>query len=219
MALVPAVGQVNSTGAIIGRVANIKGVPVPSTIHLRTMGSAKAIATVKSGGNGSFSFSGLSAGFYQVCATPSIPGYVDSCLWRSGGPVRVTPGKTVNMHNFVVETAGTLNVQINDPSGALSPASSKTAPGTVAPHLIIGVVTDRKLFLSVPIAKSSSTGRTHAIAVPVDRNVALRLAGNGITVATAAAPNTNLNGKDLQVKVSSTQTNAPVVLTVQGGGK
>jgi hypothetical protein len=218
MALVPAVSQTTSTGSIIGQVVNAKGVTVPSTVQLRTTGSAKVLATVKSTGNG-FSFSGLAAGFYEVCATPSTPGYVDSCLWGRRGPVRVTAGQTVNLHNFVLETAGTLNVQVNDPSGTLPAASSKAAPGTLAPHLLIGVVTDHKLFISMPVTTSNSTGRNHALAVPVDRNVALRLVGQGITVATAAAPGTNLAGKDLQVKVSSTQANAPVVLTVQGGGK
>jgi len=220
----PAWSQTAATGGFSGSVVNARGVGVAATVRVTTPGSSKQGAPSKTGSDGSFSITGLAAGIYPVCATPASTGYVDSCVWLSGSLVKVTAGKIAIGQKVFVETAGTLQVQINDPAGLLSGTSSTVAstvasaaaPAGVATHLMVGVVTDSKLFLSAPILSTGATGRTHALAVPVDRNVSLRLVAHGLTVATATAPNVDLSGTAVPVKVASGQPNTPLVFTVKG---
>jgi hypothetical protein len=212
------------SGGISGKVVTAKGIGLPAAVRVVRLGGAQQPTTVKSLADGTFSVTGLITGFYQICATPSVPGYVDSCLWRGTGPIKVPAGAAVTGQRVIIETAGTLQVQINDPAALLSIAAAPGAPplssaGVVVPHVMVGVITDRKVFVSVPVISASTTGRSHAVAVPVDRKVSLRLVAHGLTVGTSAAPNVNVSGTDIPVVVASGQSNPPVVFTVNGGGK
>jgi hypothetical protein len=210
-------GQAASTGGISGTVVNAKGTGLAAAVRVTSLGSSRQGAPIQSGADGSFTVTGLAAGLYRICATPSVPGYIESCLWRGGGPVNVTAGKTVAGRKVMVETAGTLLVQIEDPSGLLSQAAPSAANGTVAQFLMVGVLTDNKLFVSAPVTASGSTERNHAVAVPVGRNVSLRLMTHGLAVSTTAAPDTDLSGTDIPVTVAPGQA-SPLVFSVRGAG-
>ena len=216
----PMPAQSAATGSISGTVVNGTGAGVFAVVQAIGIHAAAPIAPVQSAPDGSFVFPQLPPGTYRLCATAQTPGYIDSCLWANSIPVTLA-GQTLTGQTITLENAGTLQVQINDPGGLLSAttASGQPLPGTVASHLMVGVMTDGRLFLSIPITGNSNTGRTHEIAVPVDRSVSVRLVAHGFSVSTASAPATNVSGVDLPVTIASGQTNAPLVFAVAGASK
>src|SRR5436189_4786664 len=80
LATLPLCAQSSSPGNISDVVLNAKGVGLPATVQVTSLGSGKQFASVKSAANGSFSVSSLPVGWCQICATTSASGYVDSCL-------------------------------------------------------------------------------------------------------------------------------------------
>ncbi len=217
---------VDGTAGVSGTVVNGKGAGVAATVRLTGLGSARPFGTVQSGADGAFSFTGLAAGAYRICATPSGSQYVDSCLWTGGRPVRITTGKVVTGYKALVETAGTLQVQIADPVGVLTAVSAPGPAGTIgqgsmsaktaAPSVLVGVTTDRGLFIGARISASAGNVKTHSVTVPVDREVSLTVTGVGVTVAASAAPSKNVIGTSIPATISSVSSNAPIAFTVKG---
>jgi len=211
-------GQSVTTGGVAGTVADSNGNGLQATVRAVRFGSKQSFQ-VKSGANGTFNIAGLSAGEYELCATPSSTGYADSCLWGIDPTVQVTAGSITTGQSLVLEAAGTLQIQLTDSGGILSQTAAAAAPaaGTVKAHLMVGVLTDKKLFVTAPVTATSATGRNHAITVPTGRNVSLRLVAHGMTVAASAVPGTNVSGADISVTVASGKASPPLVFVVKGG--
>jgi hypothetical protein len=202
-----------STGAISGSVVNASGTGLAADVRVARWGAQKQSAKVASGADGSFTLSGLPAGLYSICATASSTAYADGCLWGVQSPVSVSAGSTASGQTVSLETAALLQVSVNDPGSLLTLLS-----GVVKPHLMVGVLTDDKRFVSLSVTGSTSTGRSHAIRVPADRSVSLLVVAHGFTVASPAALGAGANNTPIPVTVSSTQANSPVVFTLTGGG-
>lgn len=126
LAFTPAAGWTQSaTGGISGVVTDSSNTPLAATVKIAGFGYVPGLPVpVVTGADGRFSFSELPPGTYRLCATAATGGYVDGCLWHPG-PVRVVSGTNLAGRRIVLETAGTLNVHILDPSGLMS----NNAPG------------------------------------------------------------------------------------------
>ena len=148
-------GQSTGTGTISGTVVNGAGAGVSAIVQAVGIHSAARVAPVQSAADGSFVFPQLPSGTYRLCATAQTPGYVDSCLWANSPPVTLA-GQALTGQAITLENAGTLQVQINDPAGLLS-ATSTPGSGAVASHLMVGVMTDGRIFLEHSPHRATAT--------------------------------------------------------------
>jgi hypothetical protein len=207
-----------SSGSISGNVVGSDKTPLQAVITVRAIGPVKTNFLVTSAVNGTFTVTSLAPGEYQVCARPNNGAYINSCLWYSNPPIKVTAGKATTGYRLVLKKAATLQVNLNDPSALLGPSTSGigTSGGAVGAQVVFGVITDSKIFVGLPVVSRSATGRVHALAVPADEPVSLHILSHGLVVANTNAPGTDVGGSTLPVTISSTQANSPVVFTVQG---
>src|SRR5262245_61040658 len=66
------------------RAMRIPSAPVPG-LAVAAPGLTKHIRVSAKDKDGAFSFSGLEAGMYELCATVPAGGYLDPCLWDKTG--------------------------------------------------------------------------------------------------------------------------------------
>jgi hypothetical protein len=69
----------------------------------------------------------------------------------------------------------------------------------VAPHLILGLLTDRHLFLPMGVAAKDAGGRNYQGTVPLDRDATLHLVGKALQLNSATGAPIDLNGTSINV--------------------
>jgi hypothetical protein len=179
LSVFPALVAQTSGGGISGTVSDSAGNPLSATVTINSFGNVAGVPyTTAAGTDGGFSFSGLTPGAYRLCATAASSTYVDGCLWHTGTPIRIAAGSSVNGRRIVLEKTGNLSVRLVDPASLLS----QSTPGTATSYVLVGVVTDTKIFLGAQVSNTTATERDHLIPVPVDRPVWLRLVVKGLSL-------------------------------------
>jgi len=128
-------------------------------------------AMVTADNNGAFLASGLAPGQYIACAETTGPGYLDPCHWAAAAPgFSVNAGTTTSGVKIVMAKGAVLRVHIDDPQKLL-----KAAAGPVDLDFEIHVVTAKGFHYSAPIQSSTAVGRDHAITIPFDIPLNLRV--------------------------------------------
>jgi len=132
-------------------------------------GSLAAMVTADN--NGTFLAGGLGPGQYIACAETTAPGYLDPCHWATAAPgFSVNAGTTTPGVKIVMARGAVLWVHIDDPQKLLKPAA-----GPVDLYFEIHVVTAKGFHYSAPIQSSTAAGRDHAITIPFDIPLNLRV--------------------------------------------
>jgi hypothetical protein len=179
-------------------------VPAPPMITgpLATMVAADA--------SGVFHADGLAPGQYIGCAETLTPGYLDPCHWSATAPnFTVSAGQTTSGVKIIMAKGSVLRVHVADPQQLL-----KAVAGPVDLDLEIHIVTSKGIHYSAPIQSSTALGRDHAITVPFDTSVSLRILSAHLAV-------TDESGKSFAplgttVNVPAATGPAVIQLTVTG---
>jgi hypothetical protein len=162
------------------------------------MGMPAASGRADAAADGSFTISGLPPGTYGLCAAVKAGGYLDPCAWSAVIPsVDLNAGKDVTGYHLKVVKGDILQVRVNDQSQALEKSAAPLKP---APHVIVGVFTERHIFQPLSIAGKDSGGRNHEGTIPFDKDVSLHLAGKGVEIKDAAGASIDSNGATVTVR-------------------
>ena len=176
-------GQTPSPGSLSGTVAGIDGKPVSATVIANRIGAPPGTARVDSAADGSFTLPALPAGTYSLCVADNNSGYLDPCVWSLAVPQAAIPaGKAVTGFKIALEKGVPLQVRLNDPAKVLG---ATPGPNTTVPHLLIGVFSDRHLFVPAGLVSQDAAGRNHEAQIPFDRPVVLHLKGKFVSVSDA----------------------------------
>lgn len=170
---------------------------------------ALAAAVVADAG-GSFQAGGLAPGQYVACAEATAPGYLDPCHWSASAPnFTVSAGQTASGVKIVMAKGAVLWVQVDDPRQLLKPVS-----GQVDLDFEVHVVTSKGVHHGVPIQSSTATGRSHAITIPFDTSVSVRVLSAHLAVSDPSGKSLGPIGATANVAAGTTP---PIVrLTVTG---
>jgi hypothetical protein len=193
----------NGTGKISGIVIGSDGKLLTAVITVSGVGTGGSGVGVRaqSAVDGSFTLAGLTAGSYQLCAMVSDGAYLDPCDWSSPGfPLQLTNGQVVTGRRVIMEKASTLHVRINDLAGVLD-----TGPqgGKDSPHVLVGIFTNRHLFVALSVANKDKGGKDLEGAIPFDRSVPLHLVGRNVQLTDGAGLAVDLTGATVSVKQAS----------------
>jgi hypothetical protein len=203
-------------GSLSGVVTGDDKQPLSALVIATKPGPPLVRTTVQSGADGAFSFPGLAAGEYQICASIANNAYLNPCTWAPISPTaEVTAGQSTTGFKLIMRKGATLTVKINDPELALTSAA---VAGKVGPHVILGVFTPRGMYLPLAISSKDALGTSHSVSIPMDQDVPLHLVGKDLDVTDSSGTKVNLNGATVAVKLPSATpqkfVQAPVVFTV-----
>lgn len=200
----------SQTGSISGTIAGDDGKPLAGVITSNRTSPPAASGRAVAGANGAFTIANLPAGTYALCASVENLGYLDPCAWSAAPPtVQIAAGQAVTGFRLVVKKGTTLQVRLNDPDKILG---QKAAPKQVAPHVLLGVFTPRRLFQPLQLAGTDASGRNHQGTVPLDNTPAsLHVTGRGVRILDESNVEVGPSGVNIGVKPNN--GNAPKVIT------
>jgi hypothetical protein len=158
---------------LISYAASIKSpVPAPPVV------TGSLAAMVSSDATGAFHADGLAPAQYIACAETLAPGYLDPCHWSTSAPAfTISAGQTTSSVKIIMVKGSVIRVHVDDPQQLLRPVA-----GPVDLDFEIHVVTSKGVHYSAPIQSSTALGRDHAITIPFDSPVSLRVLSAHFTV-------------------------------------
>lgn len=189
-----------TTASILGKVVDAK---TSKTIPAAWVSASRTAVPplskrVKSGGDGSFQITGLTAGTYSVCVQVAGEQYLDPCQWGAVPTnLTVAAAQAVIGVSIRLTAASALSIQVVDPPQALS---QLTADGR-HPDLTLGVWGPHGIFYPAHpsgkgmAAPGGATTYTYRLAMPLDTSVNLFIAshdlklgdGNGLALPSNAS--------------------------------
>lgn len=155
-------------GYVSGVVRAEGGAPVAGatvTLNVRPTGLETRIHDVRTVTNaaGSYSFRGVPAGRYLVCA--QLPGsdFVSPCFWNNAPPILtdVTDGGTARA-DVTLATGYRLKIRLDDGGGALVAAGEDQNSLSI----LVAIVSGSAGFVPVLPSKQDITGRDYEVVVP-----------------------------------------------------
>ena len=167
-------------------------------------------AMVNSDVKGGFRVDDLAPGRYIACAEAPASGVLDPCHWSTSAPnFTVSAGQTLSAGNIVMTQGTVLKVHIVDPQGLL-----KKVTGAIDFDFDIHVVTAKGIHHSVPIQSNNGQGRDHAITIPFDTALNLRVLSPHLAVSDQLGKSFEAPG--VAVKVPKGAAPLVIGLTVTG---
>ncbi len=150
-----------ATATISGTVTTTAGKPIRAavTVHdvstARVQGQTPFDSQYASKSDGTFLFSNVPAGKYQICVEAPHENVLDPCLWSpTVNVVDISNGAPVSGLAVQVATGYMLQVHVNDPA-ALLPAA---VGGTAGPALSVMAITQTKSVSQFPFARCECDG-------------------------------------------------------------
>jgi hypothetical protein len=117
--------------------------------------------SVQTGPSGSFSFSGLEAGTYELCASVADGGYVDPCLWEASGVlVTLASGQAATGVTITGKKGSTFRVKVKDAGNNV-----KRTPDSA---LMIGVIAPGGRYYPLVLRETNGADKKYEITVPFD---------------------------------------------------
>jgi hypothetical protein len=206
------------TGSVSGVVVGADGPAISAIVTANKKGAPEASGRVASAANGSFTISGLPDGTYELCASPKSGPYLDPCNWSPEIPrAQIAQGKPATGVRLVLDKGMSLQVRINDPVKLLE---TLPGPNKSAPHVLVGVFTERHTFQPLGLTGKDATGRDHQTTIPMDRDVSLHVFGRDVVVTDARGAAIDLAGTTIPLKrpaagaSPSSVPAAPITFTV-----
>jgi hypothetical protein len=137
-------------------------------------------SSAKSGADGSYSFGGLHAGPYRICAQAPGTVWLNPCDWGLQVPAAALTAAQKSVSLAVTMKKGVaLPIRVDDPTQLLSNNEGKT-PGA---HLLIGVASDALVFHHATLVSTDSAGRNFEIVIPFGAPINLVVNGGFFLVS------------------------------------
>ncbi len=210
-ALVAPAMLAQTVASISGTLVGDDGKPLAGSITAIRVGGFGGGKQATANAAGAFSLASLSAGSYQLCASVKGGGYLDPCSWEATPAViQVAAGQAVAGNRLTVKKGAALQVRINDAAQVLQ---KPTPAGTVKPHVLVGVITSRRVFEPLRLTGQDGYGQNRQGTVPLDRPFALYIRGQGVQVTDSSGMSISPAGTTL--KMEPGKGNQPISLTFQ----
>jgi hypothetical protein len=188
------------------------GKTLAATVTANSAGKSPASGHAVSAADGTFTLSSLPAGTYTLCAAVQGRGYLNPCTWSPNPPtVTVTAGQTVKGYRLTVTKGTVVQVHLNDTGGALTVVA---AANQTAPHVLLGVMTDRHLFEPLVMTGKDATGQDHEGTIPLIGPAHLVVSGNGVQVTDAIGTSLAPAGSAVTVQPGAGGTPTKVIFTL-----
>jgi hypothetical protein len=198
-----------SLGTVAGAVIGDDGTTLAASVTANRSGQPPASGRAIAGPDGTFTIANLPAGTYSLCAAVKGRGYLDPCTWSPVAPtVQVGAGQTVTGFRLIVKKGAIVQVRLNDATGALTAVA---APNQAAPHVLVGILTPRRLFEPLVLTGKDPAGRNHEGTIPLNTPVRLQISGRGVEIADAAGVKLDPNGSS--VALQQVTSSVPQLLT------
>jgi hypothetical protein len=209
------------TAKITGVVqAALDGKPVPGAwvtlLSIPGVGVKPYNAQTSTASDGTFVFTQVPAGTFQVCPQAPNTALLAPCSWQPPPPqVKVDAGQSVQMPAIQMKRGVLLLVRIDDPS-AVRAANDKAGSGT---HLHVGIRTPATMVQEVPVLAKDAKGYDQGIYVPPDTALELSVFSSSFVVSDEkGAAVSQKNGGVFPIQVSSgAGVAAPASATVLTG--
>jgi hypothetical protein len=209
------------TGKITGLVQGaLDGKPVPGAwvtlLSVPGVGVKPYNAQTTTASDGTFVFTQVPAGTFQVCPQAPNSALLAPCSWQPPPPqVKVTTGQSVQMPAIQMTRGILLLVRIDDPTGVRA-ANDQAGSGV---HLQVGVRTPATMVQEVPVMAKDSKGYDQGIYVPADTPLEISVFSSSLVLADGSgAAVSQKNGGVFPIQVSSgAGVAAPATATVLTG--
>jgi hypothetical protein len=206
-----------ATTTISGTVTTTAGKPIRAavTVHdvstARVQGQTPFDRQYASKSDGTFLFSNVPAGKYQICVEAPHENVLDPCLWSpTVNVVDISNGAPVSGLAIRVATGYMLQVHVNDPA-ALLPAA---VGGTAGPALSVMAITQTKQYHNFHLLGASATARDHYLLVPFDQTLTLAIASSSLKLSNAQNQRYSGDVLEVPVRIPSGGSLGPVVVNV-----
>jgi hypothetical protein len=214
----------NAGGNIAGSVVDDSGRPVagarvlisqaPSVSHsiaAPPVITGPLAASVTSDSTGNFHADGLVPAQYILCAEASAPGLLDPCHWSTSAPtVNLGAGQALSGLKIIMSKGSIIRVHVDDPQRLLKPVAT-----AVDMDFQIHVVTTKGIHYFAPVLSSTGIGREHAITVPFNTPVNIRVLSPHLNVNDQSGKPFAAAGTSVNVPAGTT----PSVVTFTITGK
>ena len=205
------------TGSLQGPVYDDAGKAVAATVIASKLSTPPAVITAQSAKDGTFSLAKLAAGNYMLCVRVAGGGYLDPCTWSPQSPTfQIAAGQTLTGFRLVTAKGSTVKVRINDPDHMLG---STPVPASVAPHLLIGVLTKRRTFEPLAIIAKDAAGQDHEATIPPGEPIVLQISGTGVQMMDGAGKALNATGDRVTLNQPANAPQTVVTINVRNPGK
>jgi hypothetical protein len=145
-----------------------------------------------------------------MCAEVATPGLLDPCRWAVSAPgFTLTDGQTASGLKIVMAKGEVLTINVSDPFSLLASPS-----GPIDLNFEIQVLTAKGLAYSAPIQQSTAVSRVHAIAIPFDTPLSLRILAARLAVTDQVGSAVSAAATAVSVPAGTTAT--PITYTVAG---
>ena len=208
--------QTSATGtaSISGTVLGDDGKTLAAVITVIRSG-ARSGGHTSAGADGRFTISNLAPGTYSLCALVKTGGYLNPCAWSAALPtLNIAAGRAITGYRLVLKTGAVVQVRLNDSGGVLSPIA---APSGIKPHVLVGVVTARKLIEPFALLSKDAAGRNLQGTIPLNKPVVLEIAGKGVQISNQAGASLNPNGSTLSIQQPSGAPPQTVTFNITAG--
>lgn len=198
----------SQTATVSGTVVSSTGTPLSAilVVNPNTHASLTNLTTTSSS-NGSFQFSNVPAGTYQMCITVQSAAYVDPCLWNPGGTlIPIAASQALTGQVIQVQQAAVLHVRINDPQDLRNAAQTNGAPRAI----VMGVVAQGNLLLPT---STDATGFDQQVAIPAGTVVPFTIMPIGLSMTDSSGNAVPATGATVSISVPPTSIATPTVLT------
>lgn len=169
-------------------------------------------ATIRT--DGTFQLTALPSGAYRLCAQAKGNYWLDPCEWGAAAPTIVIPAP-INPPpsiDLVLKKGAVLNIRLDDPGQLLKLHEGNT----LGAHLLVGLVTDAKIFRPAAISANDSSSRTYSMIVPYDRQHIIKTTSAFFLLADQVGRLLPNFGNTISWQAPSGQVPALVVLKVVG---
>jgi hypothetical protein len=205
-------------GRITGSILTAAGKPAAKHIVIVQVRPARPgdpitpfTQTATTSADGTFTLSGVPNGTFSICPLPPDDTAVSPCTWSTEPRITIASGKAVSAPAIRLLPSADLYVRVNDTSGALAGAKSKT-PGD---PISLAVRAPNGRVYPIPQTASSAAGADHHLHVPTGADLVFTAFSSQLSMAdSAGAAISKQSGLAASVNIPSGQAQRTVTINI-----